>query len=153
MKKWGWEYICKTRYDNNTLLFDASRKNINTGEIETLIENATDIRMLDEGILYLPLSSNPISLGHDVTTNKEITYTKSNELHLLSLTDKSDTILCTLPKDCYVCSLARGNVNSFSVGNYIGLRLYKINNENGGIEYQDNILIINIITGDYVITK
>ncbi|MEA4832303.1 MAG: hypothetical protein VB118_06775 [Oscillospiraceae bacterium] len=153
LKKGEWEYTCRMRYDNNTLLYDALRKNISTGEIETLIKNATDIRMLDEGILYLPLSPNPISIGHDVTTNKEIKYSKSNELHLLSLTDKSDTILCTLPKDCYINSLSGWNENSYSVGDHIGVRLYKINNENGGIEYLDNILIINTVTGDYVITK
>ncbi|MEA4832307.1 MAG: hypothetical protein VB118_06795 [Oscillospiraceae bacterium] len=150
LKKGEWACICKTRYDNDTLLFDASRKNISTGEIETLIENATDIRMLDKGILYLPRSSKPISLGYDTATNKEVFYSKSNELHLISLTDKSDTVLCTLPIDCYIDWLFG---ISGSVGDYIGVRLRKYNNESDGIEYLDNILIINIVTGDYVITK
>ncbi|MPM79533.1 hypothetical protein SDC9_126571 [bioreactor metagenome] len=151
----GWKYIFQTEYDKNaeSVLYSVSRKNIKTGEIEDLVTDVVDFRLLDEGILYLPLSSNPILLGHDPMTNKEVTYSKSNELHLLSLADKRDTVLCTLPIDCHVYMLAGLDVNSCSVGNYIGATLYKYNNENGGIEDLDNILIINTVTGDYVITK
>ena len=68
----------------------------------------------------------------------------------------SEVLLCTLPEDCIIDSLAQGN-STMSSGNYIGipLREYVFDSRGYVTGYQTakDIVIVNCVTGQYIITR